>query len=319
MTTLVPETKSYDVGVIVGRFQTPDLTEGHRQLIETVLAKHKRVIIFVGNTTLRNTRQYPIDYKHRKLMIQAAYPTVDIERLDNKRCDKEWSRTLDHSIYNMLSPGQRAVLYGSRDSFAKAYTGKLPVIILKDVSGTSATEMRKAVSINYPSSPQYRAGLIAASMQRYPSAQQTVDAAIVDLSDKRKLRLLLIRKPSEKTDFQFCGGYSDVRSMSLEEDAKREVQEETQVEVGEPQYIGSTIIDDWRYRGEQDKIKTAFFLTPYVFGQAKGSDDAEEARWWNLDINNLQTLNNIPLIPEHAPLMEMFKTYIQNHKYKFIP
>ncbi len=51
------------------------------------------------------------------------------------------------------------------------------------------------------------------------------------------------------------------------EDAKREVQEEAGVEVGNITYLGSTLINDWRYRGEIDKIKTALFVAKYVFGK----------------------------------------------------
>ena len=43
------DTKSVDtVGVIVGRWQVPDLHAAHKELIQQVLDKHPRVIIFVG-------------------------------------------------------------------------------------------------------------------------------------------------------------------------------------------------------------------------------------------------------------------------------
>ena len=40
--------KKADIGVIVGRFQVHDLTEGHRDLIDTVANRHDKVIVFLG-------------------------------------------------------------------------------------------------------------------------------------------------------------------------------------------------------------------------------------------------------------------------------
>jgi len=42
------EEKYSDVGIIVGRFQVHKLTEAHFKLIDTVLKRHKKVIIFLG-------------------------------------------------------------------------------------------------------------------------------------------------------------------------------------------------------------------------------------------------------------------------------
>jgi bifunctional NMN adenylyltransferase/nudix hydrolase len=65
---------SYDVGVIVGRFQVPELHDAHKDLIETVCDKHDKVIIFLGLSPLMVTRENPLDFESRKQMILESSP-----------------------------------------------------------------------------------------------------------------------------------------------------------------------------------------------------------------------------------------------------
>jgi bifunctional NMN adenylyltransferase/nudix hydrolase len=124
-----------------------------------------------------------------------------------------------------------------------------------------------------------------------------VDIAVVN----DKMEVLLARKPDEKK-WRFIGGFSDPRTPSLEEDAKREVQEEAGIEVEVISYLGSTMIDDWRYRGEQDKIKTALFLAKYIFGKPEGADDVAEVKW--VPIGTGLTKDNVE--PLHHVLVDIF-------------
>lgn len=289
-------TKATDVAVIVGRFQVNELHEAHIDLITSVLNKHDRVLLFLGNSTIRNTLNNPLDYRARRAMIADKFPTVEIHYINDNPSDTAWTKNLDKLIGEQLLPMQTVTLYGSRDSFLKCYTGKYTTCELEATTFISGTEVRRRVCNNYPPTADYRAGMIAATAYRFPTAFQTVDIAVVN--DKGEL--LLARKPEEKK-WRFIGGFSDPASVSLEEDAKREVQEEAGVEVGNITYLGSTLINDWRYRGEIDKIKTALFVAKYVFGKPEGADDVAEVKW--VSINNL-TKNDI--VETHHVLIDMF-------------
>ena len=289
-------TKATDVGVIVGRFQVNELHEAHIDLITSVLNKHDRVLVFLGNSTIRNTLNNPLDYRARRTMIADKFPAVEIHYINDNPSDTAWSKNLDKLIGEQLLPMQTVTLYGSRDSFLKCYTGKYNTCELEATTFISGTEVRRRVCNNYPPTADYRAGMIAATAYRFPTAFQTVDIAVVN--DKGEL--LLARKPEEKK-WRYIGGFSDPASVSLEEDAKREVQEEAGVEVGNITYLGSTLINDWRYRGEIDKIKTALFVAKYVFGKPEGADDVAEVKW--VSINNL-TKNDI--VETHHVLIDMF-------------
>ena len=286
-----------DVGIIVGRFQVNELHEAHIDLINSVIQKHDRVLLFLGNSIIRNTTSNPLDYRARRAMIADKFPNVEVHYINDNPSDAAWSKSLDKQIGEQLLPMQSVTLYGSRDSFLKAYSGKYNVCELEATTFISGTEVRRRVVNNYPPTADYRAGMIAATAYRYPTAFQTVDIAVVN--DKGEI--LLARKRDEKK-WRFIGGFSDPRSVSLEADAKREVTEEASVEVDDITYLGSTLIDDWRYRGEQDKIKTALFLAKYIYGKPEGSDDVAEVKW--VPIGTGLTKDNIE--PLHHVLVDMF-------------
>lgn len=297
--------KPADVAVVVGRFQVNELHEAHIDLINSVTQKHDRVLLFLGNSIIRNTTSNPLDYRARRAMIAEKFPTVEVHYINDHPSDTVWSKNLDKQISEQLLPLQSVTLYGSRDSFLKAYSGKYNVCELEATTFISGTEVRRRVVNNYPPTADYRAGMIAATAYRYPTAFQTVDIAVVN--DKREV--LLARKPEEKK-WRFIGGFSDPRSVSLEADAKREVSEEASIEVDDITYLGSTLIDDWRYRGEQDKIKTALFVAKYVFGKPEGADDIAEVKW--VPIGTGLTKDSIE--PLHHVLVDMFNEKFGGNK-----
>lgn len=295
-----------DVGILIGRFQVHELHEAHRDLIDTVRAKHDRVIIFVGLSPLRNTPVNPLDFNARKKMIQETYPDVEVYYIDDNQSDEIWSKNLDREIDRWLKPHQTAVLYGSRDSFIPHYTGKHTVVELTSKKYISGTEIRKRISNNFPPTAEFRAGAISASMNRYPTCYTTVDIAIINHSDGT---ILMGRKEGEK-NLRFIGGFATPDSPNFETDARREVYEEAKVEIDGLTYIGSAQIDDWRYKKEQDKIKTVFFAAAYQFGRPEASDDIAYVEWVSLaDLLS----KKIPVMECHEVLVDMLAKFVNKN------
>lgn len=302
----------FDVGVIVARFQAHELTEGHIDLIDSVKLRHDRVIIFLGLSPLRNTIENPLDYRCRKAMLSEVYPDIDVFYIDDVPSDDAlWSRNLDAQILKWKNPTQSVVLYGSRDSFLKRYSGKFSVKELEAANKISATEIRRRVCNNYPPTKDYRAGIIASTAQRYPQVIPTVDVAILN---REKGTVLVIKKANERKK-RFTGGYA-VKSATYEMDARREVMEETRVEVSDPVYIGSALIDDPRYRGEKDCIKTLFFVCDYMWGNPEVSNDEdlteniESYHWMKFEDVKPENFQD-----EHAPLVELFQKFVKGPKW----
>lgn len=288
----VSETKKMtDVGVIVGRFQVPTLHEAHKDLIRTVCSRHNRVLIILGVSAIKaSTRKNALDFDTRRKMIEwefkseVASDKLSVYYIKNCKENETWAHKLDTIIDENITIGSTVTLYGSRDSFIKSYSphGKYECEELIPEVMVSGTEIRHAITRTTKNSPEFRAGAFWAATNRFPTVYTTVDVAVIK-KEGEIIKLLLGRKGDE-SKFRIVGGFADVRSESFEHDAKREVYEETNrmMEISEPKYLGSFNIDDWRYRDEDDKIRTLFFLSNYVFGTPEAADDIKEVKWFVL-------------------------------------
>ncbi len=304
-----------DVGVIIGRFQVPELHAGHRKLFETVLARHKRVLVLLGIPAWRGGVQNPLDYKTRELMIQSLYPNVTVSYIQDRLSNEEWSSDVDKTIRTMY-PFEKVTLYGGRDGCIRFYTGGFKTVeTLEDpaFAAESGTNIRSQTAALPRNSSDFRAGVIYASYSTLPPLTMCVDAAVCkDITgEKDKIQVLLIRKPNERL-WRFPGGRLDYSDTNLGQAAKREAYEETGVEVGEPVYVGSDgPISDWRATRSGLAIHSALFYMPYIFGAAKGNDDAAEAQWFTL---YKLTSNDMELC--HRNFLEMLKTWLNKKESK---
>lgn len=270
--------KNYEIGIIIGRFQLHRLHEAHKELIDTVSSRHKKVIIFLGVSPVLGSTRNPLDFTSRKKMIQEEYPDIVVMSLPDKRSDDDWSRNLDTRIREVFPMGN-VLLYGGRDSFLPHYRGAFDSTELEQTVFVSGTEIRKQLSEEIKSSEDWRAGVIYNSYNRYPVSFQTVDVAALSSDGER---LLLAKKPGEKK-YRFIGGFVDPTDLSLEHAARREFMEETGgAEISGLKYQGSWRVDDWRYKNESSKIMTALFVGTYTFGSLRPSDDISELKWFNM-------------------------------------
>lgn len=285
--------KDKDVGVIVGRFQVNELHEAHRQIIDFVKTNHKKVIVFLGVSPTLTTKNNPLDFVSRKEMILQAYPSVTVMPIPDHPSDEEWSKELDSRIREAC-PINSVLLYGGRDGFISYYHGRFSTTEIEQTIFVSGTEVRKEVSREVKPSADFRSGVIYAAYNQYPKVFATVDVAIIDGD-----RILLGRKPTQDK-FRFLGGFTDPTDNSFEDAAKREVKEESGLDVEEVVYLGSCRIDDWRYRNEEDKIMTHLFTAKYTSGNPHATDDIAELKWFNI-----KDLKEEDFVKEQYPLFKI--------------
>lgn len=293
---------TYDVGVIVGRFQVPDLHDAHEQLIQHVCDEHDKVIIFLGLSPLMVTTENPLDFESRKQMILDKFPHVNVLYIKDVNNDELWSKRLDSMIEDITTPAQSVVLYGGRDSFINHYTGKHDTRELAQDTFISGSELRRSISRkSVKASADFRAGVVWAAYSTFPTVYTTVDVAILDSKQKR----LLVGKKADEKQYRFIGGFADPGSESFEGDARREVMEEAGIEVSDLIYLGSTNINDWRYRKERDKIRTLFFLAEFAGGDVRAGDDLAEVHW--IDVNRITPTE---FMPNHQKLVHMLLPHL---------
>lgn len=297
---LQPVIEKTPIGVIIGRFQNYDLHEGHISLINDVCSRHKKVLILVGiKPGVLVTRKNPLDFYTRKLMIQDKFPGVVILPLHDMPSDSDWSKSVDEKILETFGDHQSATLYGSRDAFIPFYSGKFATVELENTIEISSTEIRESASDDVRSSSDFRRGVCYAAYNRHPVAYPTVDIVIFN---NTRTSIVLGRKKNDLYGrLRFPGGFFDPsKDNDFFSAAKREAIEETGLEVGELQYIGSTIIDDWRYRGEQDKIITTIISCKSLFGSPTAGDDLFSAGWYPIDTNTRGLL-----LDQHKKIFDM--------------
>jgi bifunctional NMN adenylyltransferase/nudix hydrolase len=297
----------YDIGVIVGRFQVPELHEAHVKLIDEVRSRHKKCIICVGIAPTLNTKRDPLDYANRYAMINAIYggEVVIVPILDVKS-DYGWSGNLD-SLIRSIHPNGSICLYGGRDSFIKHYFGKFDCYEFPIHDYRPGTQIREEVGKKIiGNSINFRKGIIYATQNKYPVVYPVVDIAVVDL-DKSKVRVLLGRKKGE-VKFRFPGGFVNL-GETFKEACFRELQEEAgDIEVRNLQYISSYCVDDWRYKGSGDYIISAFHSVDYKCGDVVAGDDLEKVKWVGINDFYFQEC----LIIDHIPMYEDLLSFLKN-------
>lgn len=288
------EQEKSDIGVIIGRFQVPRLHEGHTQLIDTVISSHKRVIVVLGVAHSKCSFNNPYDLGCRKTMFGEQYPELTILYIKNMQSDKAWSRKLDELIEDEVAPGSTVTLYGSRDSFIKAYHGRYSTVELRQKSFVSGTAERKALAHSGNKNYDFRRGLGFGVANQYPGPEMTIDVAIIDES---KHQILLGRKKDEE-GWRIIGGFVQ-NEETMEDCVIREAKEETGLELSYPKYVKSYVSTDWRKAGERDKILTALFTATIVKGTPEPDDDIHELQWFDLNEDLLKTV-----ISNHKEMVE---------------
>ena len=285
--------------VIIARFQTPYLHEGHKHLIDEIKKRHNKLIIVLGVSPVKGGRKNPFDYYTRERMIKSSYPDAIVLPTSDHPNDKVWSKNLDN-LLNQSFPSEEFILYGSRDSFIPHYSGKYKTYELPEHGEYNATEIREMYADLVGDSQDFRAGILYALHNQYEKVYPTVDV-VVFRNDKTEI---LLGKKAINNKWRFVGGFVDPTDDSNEAAAKRELSEEVgQIETTEMKYETSIRVEDWRYRNEVDKIFTTFFSCDYVFGSPKAQDDIADVAWFKIsDIRSL--IDKKETTPEHLPLFE---------------
>lgn len=303
-------TKTHSIGVIVGRFQVPSLTEGHKEILEHCLAQgHETNILFLGipPTDVRCTKNNPIPFAPRKRMIEDEYgDKFLVAYIKDVPTDEEWSRNLDSKILDMTMGDTDVVLYGSRDSFIKHYKGRFDTEEYHQRVLVSGTDVRENCAHSGETSLGFRLGLVYATQKSWTNYFPTVDCAIA--MDSKFEKFLFAKKPNEKL-LRFVGGFWDAKDDTVEAAAIREAKEESNLKCSVHSYICTAKIDDYRYRGEKEKIMTTMYLMTV-------DEDSPDARAMD-DISEVHILplNEVTpemVMPNHRPLLEKLNQHIAN-------
>jgi len=287
------------VGVIVARFQVPQLHAGHRFLVTEVSEHHRDVLILLGVARSVPTDRNPLSYEMREAMVRTTFPDRHFTFAPLHGHPADYATRSKHidEIVATLFPGRDAVLYGSRGSFRDKYSGAFRTAEIETIYLGSGTRVRN--EITPIDSSDFRSGVIYSIVHFGPVARPAVDIAITrqGLSD-----VLLVRK-NDEGGWRFPGGFFDPDCDDCYEDAAERVlrKELPGISVDPLHILGSKRMDDWRYRGTRMKIMTLFFRGTYRDGVERPGRGIDEAKWSPLaDLHHL-------LVGDHQSLGAMLR------------
>ena len=294
--------KQTSLGVVIGRFQVPELHQGHRALIDYAAERHKRVLILVGCNNVRPTPENPYSFDIRQKMITAEYPNALIVALpDSPVGHKHWSANVDKLVHRATSD-ETAVLYGGRQSFIPKYSGVYSTVEIPEVPNCSGTDMRQSMSETAVVDTAWRLGYLAALKQQYPVTDPTVDVVI----HTKDWRNILLGRRGNGALLRFPGGFVEAHDDSCEAVAIRERAEEVLgVDVGDPRFIGTKRIKDPRYGQGTYGVMTTFFAMEYCGGDnIRAGDDMGVVDWYRVTPDLINEIT-----PEHHDLFQMLLNY----------
>lgn len=289
------------VGVVIGRFQTHRLTEGHLALLNTAAQQNDDLLILVGEMPAPPNQRNPLPFYVRRAMLAAYFPNAVIMPVLDDRSDEVWSRRVDNAISAAFPFYDDVMLYGGRDCFIAHYSGKHRFTRFTDEYAISATDQRNRLEGAWRPTEDFRAGMIHAQMRQLGRVYPTVDIAVV-----RGNEVLFAQKPSE-SEWRFPGGFVDPSDETLEEAAARELNEETGLEASSLVYVSSRRINDWRNRGVDNvKVMTTLFAAIADEGEPVAGDDIARVQWVMR-----AALPYLDVVPEHRELVNDLYIFLE--------
>ena len=234
-------------------------------------------------------------------MVQTHYPDSIILAIQDQSDNNRWAQELDKRIREVYPHGE-VLMYGSRDSFIPHYLnggGKFQTKELEPLGSFAGTDIRKLISEEVKNSKDFRSGVIYHAYNLYPRVIPTVDIAPLS-SDETKV---LLAKKYDESKWRFIGGFVKPEDESVQSTARRVYMKETggNSESGDYKYVTSCQIQDWRFRGEDDKIMTTLFTCKYLWGGINPSDDIQELKWFDIS-----ELKSEMFMLEHQKLFSIF-------------
>lgn len=299
---------SLKVGVIIGRFQVPALHQGHWKLLKEVQDASDRMVILLGVSSLDGrTAENPLTFTQRQTMIQGSVPpgwkSLVMLPLFDQPSNNDWSAQID-GLLERAYAGHDITLFGGRDSFAQSYSGKFSVKHIRHAPAVSGTANRAAIKEG--DNHDFYAGQIFALQQQYPHAYLTVDVALVRQPIPQGAYDVLLIQRVDSGQWCFPGGFVDPSDRTIELAGQRELQEEVGLMSEDSlHYIGSFLVDDFRYRGSRDKIMTTFFLGHHMAGiPVVNPTEVQDYKW-------VPICSLLPEItPIHQPLAQALQRFL---------
>lgn len=310
------------LGVLIGRFQVPEMHEGHRFIVRQMLEQCDQVLVLFGSANRTRSVKNPFTYRERQQATLKLFPGILTAPLnDYLYNDSQWMADVAATIedcreglcHEYETGNVEVVLYGHHkdgNDYLKWFPQYQYVNINSDID-ISGTEVRNSVMHMLPESVQADAQYFAKerdTFKNYPypgSLNICCGDAVVECLG----HILLIKRKFTPGagNWALPGGHKNTNETFLQ-CALRELQEETNLRIPEPVLLGSIkstrLFDSPKRSSGIPKLTLAVHLVvkPNPDGslpRANGSDDAAETSW----VPVADVLNKLKLHDDHGDII----------------
>lgn len=309
------------LGILIGRFQVPEMHEGHRFLVREMLEQCDQVLILFGSANRTRSVKNPFTYQERKAAALKLFPTIGTAPLnDYLYNDSQWMADVTATIEQAREQISRdfetpvtVVLYGHHkdgNDYLRWFPQYEYVNINSDID-VSGTEVRNSYSHMLPQSVQQDMQYFAQERETFKSYPypDSLNICCGDAVVECLGHILLIRRKFTPGagNWALPGGHKHTDETFLE-CAVRELYEETNLRIPKPVLLGSIkssrLFDSPRRSSGIPKLTLAVHMVvkPNVDGslpRANGSDDASETSW----VPVADVLNKLKLHDDHGDII----------------
>jgi len=309
------------LGVLIGRFQVPEMHEGHRYIVKRMQEQCDQVLVLFGSANRTRSVKNPFTYRERVTAGKNLFPNVIMAPLnDYLYNDSQWMADVAATIeiirtkvsYNFQKPVE-VVLYGHHKD-GNDYLNWFPqyeyVNINSDID-ISGTEVRNSFAHLLPDNVQADMRYFAKERETFKDYpyHDSLNICCGDAVVECLGHILLIKRKFTPGagNWALPGGHKNTNETFLQ-CALRELKEETNLRIPEQVLLGSIkstrIFDSPKRSSGIPKLTLAVHMVvkPDPDGslpRANGSDDAAETRW----VPIADVLNQYRLHDDHGDII----------------
>jgi bifunctional NMN adenylyltransferase/nudix hydrolase len=316
--TLPHETAvSYDVAVVIGRFQPPH--REHDRLLQHALSIAERVVVILGSAFHARSIRNPFTAAEREIMLRGSLTEAQADRvsfvpLRDYYDEERWALAVRERVA-AAAPNTHSValvgnfkdasseylddfsewsLVSTSNFFAMDATSVRDVLFTASDPAIGLLALREVVSpfvheflLSWVKLPHYQAlreewDAVADGHQRFPQPYSVTADAVVTNGD----RVLLIRrrKAPGKGLWAIPGGFVDSRER-VDQAAMRELVEETQLGLNRGE-LRRSLVNAQVFDHPDRSVRGRVFTHAFHFDlrldrdpEVAGGDDAADAQW----------------------------------------
>ena len=309
------------LGVLIGRFQVPQMHEGHRFIVRQMMEQCDQVLVLFGSANRTRSVKNPFTYRERREEALKLFPNIWTAPLnDYLYNDSQWMADVAATIEDarveacdQFETAVEVVLYGHHkdgNDYLKWFPQFEYVNINSDID-ISGTEVRNSYAHLLPENVQADMKYFAKERQTFKSYPypDSLNICCGDAVVECLGHILLIKRKFTPGagNWALPGGHKNTDETFLQ-CALRELKEETNIRVPEPVLLGSIkstrLFDSPKRSSGIPKLTLAVHLVvkPNPDGslpRANGSDDAAETSW----VPIADVLNKLKLHDDHGDII----------------